>query len=185
MYTSPARCKTRPHIHGPVSWACETVLNKQVWERADCLTSSKCTALSLVYQYDNMASLEGCGADSLSRITIPHNEQVVCQTTLSFFSFPDTACSPVTFCYLLSSHTFFRVSQLRVNFWPLSIALFQHPLHVFRKLPSGFRVLSSDQVTGTDNLRLWMHVWISGRSKTAGTCEPSRDPLSHRLPRVI
>jgi hypothetical protein len=40
------------------SWACETVLNKQVSGRTDYLTSRKCTALSLIYLYDKIASLE-------------------------------------------------------------------------------------------------------------------------------
>ena len=36
----------------------------------------------------------------------------------------------------------FRMDQL--NFRPLSIALLQHLLYLFRKKPSGFRVLPSD-----------------------------------------
>ena len=53
------------------------------------------------------------------------------------------------------------------KFLPLGfVFLQQHLLHLFRKRPSGCRVLPRDQVTRPNNLRLWMHNYISGRSKT-------------------
>ena len=46
----------------------------------------------------------------------------------------------------------------QLNFQPLSTALLQYFFYLLRKRPSGCRVLPSEQVAATDNLRLWMHV---------------------------
>ena len=92
-----------------------------------------------------------CGADFLPRtINKLPGEQI-----FRAFHFQTARVRPLhSAIYFL--RCFFRMDEL--NFRPLSIALLQHLLHLLRKRPSGCRVLPSEQVTGTDNLRLWMHV---------------------------
>ena len=97
------------------------------------------------------------GADFLPRTM----SKLLGNAILSFF-FQTARVRPLhSAIYIL--RCLFCIDQL--NFRPLSIALLQHLLHLFRKRPSGLRVLPSEQVTGTDNLRLWIHVQISGKSK--------------------
>ncbi len=64
------------------------------------------------------------------------------------------------FNFYILSFTFFAdfFAWTNLMFGLLSIARLQHLFHLFRKRPSGFWVLPSHQVSGTNNLRLWMHI---------------------------